>query len=244
MFKALFALILFFPLLFVYTKLAGPFPFSVTSTTTTKNESFTVQGEGKALVKPDIARVSVGVTSNGATVKEAQNQLNASINKVSDAIKKLDIESKDVQTTNYSIYPQSDYRQGGVPKIIGYQANTNLSIVVRNIDKANDVLDAATANGANQIGGISFDVDDKTKPQNEARVKAVAEAKKKAQMAAQTAGFRLGKIVNYSEDVGGIPRPPYLGIAKTADSVASRATNVEVGSSEITVTVNLSYEIF
>ncbi len=233
----------FFLLLFAYTKLAGPIPFSVTSVTTQKTDTFTVTGEGKVEMKPDIATTTVGVQAQGATVKAVQQELNSKINQVSAAVKKISVADKDIQTTNYSISPTYDYREP-TQKILGYSASTQLMIKSRNLDKINEVIDAATGAGANQVGGISFDVDDKTKAENEAREKAVADAKRKAETAAKAAGFSLGKIINYNENLGlyGGPMPMYAK-AEGAMSVDRAPTQVEQGSSEVTVSVSLSYEI-
>ena len=209
---------------------------------TAKSETFNVTGEGTATVKPDIAIINAGVTSQGPTVKAAQDQLNTSINKVSEAIKKLGIEGKDIQTTNYNINPDIDF-QSGTQRITGYNASTNLTIKVRKIDLANEVIDAATANGANQVGGIRFDVDDKSKVQDEARKKAVESAKRKAENAAKIAGFSLGRLVNYSEGFNGGPRPLPVGLNAVESAAKVSDTSIQPGSSEIKVTVTLSYEI-
>lgn len=232
----------FFVLLFVYTKLAGPLPFSVSSVTTAKTDTFNVSAEGVVEAKPDIALLNVGIQAQGNTVKNAQDQINLSINKVSDAVKKLGIDEKDIKTANYNINPTYDY-QASTQRITGYTASTNLSIKVRNIDLVNQVIDTATANGANQVGGVSFDVDDKTKAENEARTKAVAAAKKKAEDAARIAGFKLGRMVNYSENFTPDIRPLPM-MAAGAPGAVQKDTAVEPGSSEITVSVTLSYEIF
>lgn len=242
-FNSPFAWILtFFILLFVYTKLVGPIPFSVNSITTIKSTTFDVTGEGKVTAIPDLALINVGVSASALTVKEAQDQLNKNINKVSDAIKKLGIDSKDIQTTNYNINPDYDFSLG-TQKIKGYSANTNLSIKVRQIDKANDVIDQATANGANQVGGISFDVDDKSKFEDQARQQAVGEAKKKAENAAKIAGFRLGRIINYSENQSGFFRPVPMMARLDMKAEGGAPTEVEPGSTDITVSITLSYEI-
>lgn len=238
--------LVFFVLLFIYTKLVGPIPFSVNSVSTNKNDTFNVSGEGKVLANPDVAIVTVGVVANGSSVKAAQDQMNLSINKVTDAIKSQGVDQKDIQTTNYSINPNYDYNSG-TQRITGYQANTNLSIKVRDINKVNDVIDQATRNGANQVGGVVFDVDNKTALQNEAREKAVADAKSKAEAAANIAGFRLGNIVNYNENFGGVVPP--MPVANRAFGIGSAEdaklqTSVEPGSSEIIVSVTLSYEIY
>lgn len=235
-------IIFFFLALFAYTKLAGPIPFSVTSVTTTKTDTFSVTGEGKVMVAPDIAVVNAGVQAQGPTVKTAQDQLNRAINAVSDAVKKLGIDNRDIQTTNYTISPTYDYNSGR-QRITGYQASSTLAIKIRDIDRANSVIDAATAAGANQVGGVSFDVDDKTKAQNEARQKAVAQAKQKAKDAARIAGFTLGRIINYSENFGGEPRPMPLMAKAEGLGGAGVPTQIEPGSSEVSVTVTLSFEI-
>lgn len=232
---------IFLILLFTFTKIFGPIPFSVNSVTTTKSTTFDVTGEGKVTASPDIALVSVGTGANGSTVKVAQDQINSTINKVSEAIKKLGVDSKDIKTQSYNINPTYDF-QSGSQRITGYSANTNLQIKVRQLDKVNAVIDTATQNGANQVGGVGFDVDNKTKLENEAREKAVEDAKEKAENAARIAGFKLGRIINYSENFGAFPRPIPLpaGVELKAQGAP---TQVEPGSSEITVTVILSYEI-
>ncbi|MDP3974014.1 MAG: SIMPL domain-containing protein [Candidatus Daviesbacteria bacterium] len=231
----------FFTLLLIYTKLVGPIPFSVTSVTTQKSTTFDVTGEGKVDAQPDIATVTVGIQANGSTVKVAQDQINTTINNISKAIKDLGVDQKDVQTTNYNINPNYDFREG--QRITGYSASTNLQIKVRQIDNINSVIDTATTNGANQVSSISFDVDDKIKLQNEAREKAVADAKSKAENAAKIAGFRLGKIINYSENFGGYPIPIPLRSELAVGQAEVPTTQIEPGSAEITVNVNLSYQI-
>lgn len=232
----------FFTLLFLFTKLFGPIPFSVNSVTTTKTDTFNVTGEGRVTVKPDMALVTAGIQANGPTVTGVQEQINTVINKVSSSVKELGVDPKDIQSRNYSINPDYDY-SAAPQKIKGYSASTNLSIKVRQIDKVNQVIDAATNSGANQVGGVSFDVDDKTSAENEARTKAVDEAKRKARDAAKVAGFRLGKIVNYSENLPSSTRPVYMLNAAASKASGDTSTQVEPGSTDVSITVTLSFEI-
>jgi len=237
------SLIVFFVSLFLYTKFAGPVPFSITNVTSNKSEAFTVTGEGKVSVKPDIATVNVGVQATGTTVKDVQDNLNKNINAVSAAVKKLGIDEKDIKTSNYNMYPDYDYT-GPRQKILGYQASSNLTIKVRDIEKANSVVDAATVAGANTVGGISFDVDDKTKAEDEARKLAVVDAKAKAGQAAATAGFTLGKIINYQESTGGNRIYPMYAKADSLPVTGGGApTELNTGSTDIQLTVTLSYEV-
>lgn len=227
---------IFFLILFLYTKIAGPLPFSVNSVTTTKSTTFDVVGEGKVTATPDSSNVSAGVSATGATVPQVQNQINSIINKISSSVKNLGIDSKDIKTANYNINPTYNESQ----KITGYSANTTLTIKVRNVKKIGQVIDTATSAGATNVTNLGFEVADKTVFENQARKLAVEDAKKKAQSAADIAGFRLGRIINYSENFGGIPQP----VALSAESKTGQTpTNLEPGQEEIQITVTLSYEI-
>ena len=231
----------FFLAFFAYTKLFGPLPLTVNNVNTNKNDIFAVTGEGKVVVKPDIAYVTVGFEASGTSVKEVQTQANAVNQKIVTALKKVGVEEKDIKTTSYNIQPTFDWGSGR-QKITGYTANTSLQVKVRDIDRVNEVIDGATAAGANQVGGVTFDVDDKSQYEEAARKEAVAEAKKKAQDAAKAAGFRLGKMINYSEtSTGYLPRPVNYAAGEAVKLDSAVSTQVQTGSTEIKITVTLSY---
>ncbi len=214
--------------LFAYGKLGPGIP--ITSVVTQKQDLFTVSGEGKVTVVPDTAIVELGVTAQQSTVKAAQSQANTVINKITDELKKLGVDAKDITTSNYSIYPQYDYQAGN--RLTGYQVNASLTITVRDIDKVSQVIDQATAAGANTVGGIQLTVDDAREKEllQQAREEAVKEAKAKAESLARTAGITLGKIVNVQEaEVGG-------------PIVFAKPTQIEPGSTDITSSVTLFYE--
>lgn len=238
------SLLVFFVFLFAFTKILGPIPFDITQVTTSKTDAFTVTGEGKIEVKPDIAIVRVGVLANGTTVKAAQDELNKNINKVTEGLFSLSsirIDEADVKTENYNITPNIDYKDVN-KAITGYQASSNIVVKVREVDRADDIVDVATSYGANQVGGIQFEVDNKNDALNKARELAVSDAKKKAEDAARIAGFKLGKVINYSESEGGDWPIPMM--SKDQDLRANVApTQVQPGTNEIVVTVSLSYEI-
>lgn len=232
-----------FVFLFLFIKVVGPIPFTVNSVNTQKTDTFNVTGEGKVSVKPDVATVIVGITSNGSTVQVVQEQINITINKISEAIKSLGVAEKDIKTTSYNINPNYDY-SSSTQQITGYSASTNLMVKVRKLDTVNNIIDASTKNGANTVSGVNFEVDDKEKAQNEAREKAVAEAKEKAADAAKIAGFKLGKIINYQENNNLLPRVfPGIAYAAMETKDVAAPTQIEPGSTDITISVTLSYEI-
>jgi len=236
------AIVVFFLCLFAFSKLVGPIPLSLSSVVTQKTDTFTVQGEGKVSLTPDIATVHVGVVAEGATIKRVQDELNSKMNAISTAVKRLGVDAKDIQTSGYNISPEYDYEES-TPRIVGYQARSRLTIKVRKLENANGVIDASSANGANQISGISFDVDDKTAAENKARELAVSDAKSKAKAAAKAAGFKLGRVINYSEGGGAGPIPFVMDKMMLETAGDGVPTQVEPGTTELSVTVNLSYEI-
>lgn len=132
--------VVFFALLFVYSKIGGPIPLSVNSVVTQKMDAFTVSGEGKVSISPDMAVVTVGVQTTGNTVKATQDDLNRRINAVSEAVKRLGISDADIQTSNYSIYPDYDF-QAPLQRITGYNASSNLVINIKDLDITNDVIE-------------------------------------------------------------------------------------------------------
>ena len=228
-------LILFFAILFIFTKIIGPIPFSIDSVTTTKSTTFDVTAEGKTQVKPDVSKVSAGVSATGSTTGEVQNKIDSIISKVSQEVKKLGIDEKDIKTANYNINPTYDERGS----IKGYSGNTTLTIKVKEIGRVNSVIDSAVSSGATNVNNLGFEVGDREKYENEARSQAVMKAKKKAEDAAEIAGFRLGKIINYSENFGDVGRPIPLSLEAREEA----ATPIEPGTEEIKVTITLSYEI-
>lgn len=242
---AFLVIIFFFLAASIYSKFGNPLPFSVNSNVTNKTDIFTVTGEGTLSIQPDIAYVNVGIQKTASTVKQIQLQTNEAMDKIISGLKTVGIDSKNIKTSNYSINPTYDWTSG-TQKITGYSADTQLKIKITDIDKINQVIDSATTNGANQVNNVSFDVDNRDAAEETARKDAVAQANNKAKAAAEAAGFKLGKIISYSESSNdnNFVRPVTYSL-KTASGVADEAvaTNLQTGSEEIKIVVAISYQI-
>lgn len=239
------ALILFaFISLFVYTKLAGPIPFFINSVQTTKSDVFHVDGVGKAVAVPDTAAISAGVTKTAATVADAQSQTNTVVKNMLDSLKALGIETKDIQTTNYSVNPNYDFSTGK-QTITGYTVVQNISVKIKPLDKVNKAVDTLTANGANLIGQVSFGFSDDMKKdlENQARQNAVANAKQKAQSLASASGIHLGKVIDVIENANQQVIQPMALNAMKAGTAASDTT-VTPGENTVSLTVTLSYQTY
>jgi uncharacterized protein len=227
--------------LLIYTKVFGPIPFSINSTTTTKANLFTVSGVGEAAGIPDTAKISIGITKTAQTVESAQSQTNSAANKIIEDLKNIGISDKDIKTTNYSVNPNYDFRNGS-QNITGYTVSQNLQVNVSPIDRANQAIDISVNNGANLIGGINFTFNDKTKKdlERKARTDAVKKAKEKAQELSQATGIRLGKIVDVQESQGFNP----VSVRTFALDSTDENTNLQPGENTISLTLTLSYETF
>lgn len=227
----------------LYFRFVGPIPFSVTQTTVEKVATFDVSAEGKITAIPDTAEINLGIQISKPTVEAAQREANETIDKITSQIKKLGIEEKYLKTTNYSVYPNYDYRAG--QRIVGYNVNITLRVKVKDFDKINQVIDAATTLGANQIGQLNFTIDEEKLEQlkMEARKQAIEKAKKKAKEIASAGGLRLGRIVNISENVASpLPQTQYMLEKAVGGEEPQPSTQIQPGESEITISVTLSYE--
>lgn len=203
-----------------------------------------VTAEGKINVKPDIAIVNLSVVTQADTVKAVTREGNEKMNAIIAAVKKLDIDEKDITSTQYNLYPQYFYPEDKKRKLSGYNLNQALRIKVRDLTIVEDVLDGGIAAGANQIGQLSFDIDDPSEIKKEAREMAFAIAKEKAEDMAKAAGVKLGRVVTFSE--GSSYRPPaYANFAMDSmiKSESVGGAGIEAGSTDINVNVNITYEI-
>jgi uncharacterized protein YggE len=207
-------------------------------------DTLSVSGVAKLSVKPDIARITIGVISTGSNVAATQKQNTDKMNAITSAIKGFGVKDDDIQTSNYNIYPQYDYADGR-QTLRGYQVSQQLSVKVRDLEKIGDILAKSGELGSNQVGGVSFEVDDTTAIQKQARDKAIADAKEKAQVLAKSLGVQLGKVVSFSEDYGSSPVPMlYNSYNKVMDEAAGApAPDIQSGSMDVSKSVSITFEI-
>ncbi len=228
--------------LFIVQSLNIAYP--VTITTKAAPQDLAVVGEGKVTVVPDTATVTVGiVVSNAKTVDAAQQNLNTANNNIVVAMEKLGIAKTDIKTSNYSINPDYSYTNG-TNQITGYSGNASLTVTVKDTKILPQVITEATKAGANQVGDPQYAVDSPEKFREEARNKAIANAKEEAQKLAQNLGIKLGKVINIVESQPNTPMPMFYQVdaLKTASSAEITPPTIEAGSQEITSTVTLYFE--
>ncbi|MFA6304371.1 MAG: SIMPL domain-containing protein [Patescibacteria group bacterium] len=210
--------------------------------------SFTA--DAKVFAKPDIAQIQLAVkTERSKDAVTAVKNNTAKMNAVTDKLKELGIEDKDVKTTNYNLSPEYDYTINvGRSTLAGYSVYQEVTVKIRDLDKVGTIIEAATSAGSNQVGGISFTIDDLTEIKKQARAEAIAKAKEQAKSMAELTGIKLGKLVNVYENTGS-PMPYYdngIYSAKTmgmGGAELSVAPTIQTGENEVRVEITLSYEV-
>ena len=235
------------------------------NTEPTSFRSFSATGSGKATAIPDVARFTARVITEGDTnLGNSQSKNTEKINAIIAFVKTKNVEPKDIKTQSYSVDPRYQYFDctapapvdgGGQsvkpcppPQIVGYTVNQSIETTVRekNFGSIGALLSGVVQNGANSVSQLSFEVDDPTAVQGQARAQAIEKAKAKALQIAQAGGFSLGRLLSIDE---GYSPEPYYDRASFAAPTAyfgaeqKSAPTIEPGSQDVTVDVTLKYEI-
>lgn len=206
----------------------------------------TVSGIGRATVTPDRFTFSVGVQTVAATVDDAVSENNRKVAAVIAALKKAGAQDKDIQTSQFNIYPQQDYQQGKLPRILGYQVSNNINVRSEKVGDAGRLLGIAVAAGVNHSSGINFEVSDPSRGRDQGLRAAFEDARAKAALLAQAAGRTLGRAVTISEGVRHEePRPEVMmrTMATAEGRVASADVPVESGTQEVGYMVTATFEL-
>lgn len=223
--------------------LAACTPGTVTMQPAALQRTITVSGTGMVTLTPDIAYVSIGVHAADDSARVAINANNTKAENVINTIKSFGIEERDIQTTNFSVYPQQVYDDNYNVVGVTYAVDNTVYVTVRNLDTLGELLDAAVQAGANSIGGISFDVADRTEAVSQARLAAVENARRQADELAAATEVTIGAVqtISYYDSTPVAYDYPRSGNAPMADMVAS--VPVQSGTMQITTTVTIVYEI-
>jgi uncharacterized protein YggE len=197
-----------------------------------------VTGEATVSVPPDQAQIDGGVTSDAKTAREASDANNAAMGKVLLALKGAGIDEKDYQTSRLSLQPQYAPNRSGPSPVVGYRASNRVTVKLRDVTKVANIIDVLVGAGANELGGINFVVSQASKLLDDAREKAIADARRKAEIYAKAAGVTLGEPLSISEE-GSAP-PVFRG--KMMAPMAAGAA-VAQGEETLSVTVSVSWAI-
>ena len=208
-----------------------------------QERTITLDATAKVTATPDIAMTSIGMVSTGATVAVAQEANTAVMNTLTTRLAELGISSEDMQTANYNIYPQYNYTSEEGRLLEGYEVSQNVTIKIRDLEKANQVIALAGEVGANSVSGLEFTIDDRDVYLEQARMDALKKVYAKAQALSQSLGVRIVGIVFYGEyeTTGG---SPYKYDQMAYGMGGEDATlDIQSGSMDVEMNVNITFEI-
>ena len=210
------------------------------------SRTITVSAEGKTVVLPDIASFYFSVVNEGSDPEKIAEKNNVVINEALGFVKEEGVEDKDIKTTGYDLSPRYEYDEKRKTSFIsGYRLTQTVTVKIRDFTKISKILGVLPGFGINQIGSLSFSVDEPDVYLNEAREQAFKKARAKAEAMARQNGTKIKRVVTFSEFGGGYPPIPIFAKAEIGgfggDVVAPR---IEPGSQEVAVNVSVTYEIW
>ena len=207
-------------------------------------ESVSVTGTGKVSLVPDRFTFQVGVQTNAPTVEDAVGENNRRVAAVIAALKKAGATEKDIRTEGFNIWPQQDYQEGRLPRVLGYQVNNNITVRSNKIEDAGRLLGVAISAGVNTSSGLQFQVSDPAAGRDQGLKSAFNDARAKAVLLAQAAGRTLGRAIVISEGVQHpAPPQPMMRQAMAESRIATANVPVEAGTEELTFTVSVTFEL-
>ncbi|PVM93518.1 hypothetical protein DDF62_00160 [Caulobacter radicis] len=204
--------------------------------------TFNLSASGETAIAPDMATITLGVQTEGASAAAALSANGTAMNKVIAALKKAGVAERDIQTSNLNVNPQYVYEQNQPPRLTGYQASNQVTILARDLSKLGQTVDAAASAGANTVSGISFGLQNPQKAEDEARIKAVAALKAKSDLYARATGYKVVRLVSLNEAGGYTPSPQPVPMFAMAKREMADSTAISGGELKVRVEVSATYE--
>ena len=202
-----------------------------------------VSATGEVTRVPDLAIISAGVQTLLPTATAAIEENATRMERVRAALKRAGIEDKDIQTSSISLNPEYQYDQNRPPRLTGYRATNTVNVRFRDLKRTGAILDALVAEGANQINGPNLTVDRPEEAYDEARIKAIANGRARADLYARALGKRVVRLISVSEGSGMHVPPPMPMVAMMAERGAAADTKTDPGTQQRQVNVSMSFEL-
>jgi len=200
-----------------------------------------VDGSGTVSTAPDIADIITGVTNRADTAREALDANNAAMERLIKALSKADIDKRDIRTSGFKVSPHYEYiKTTRQRRLAGYQATNQVTVTVRDLKRIGRVIDDVVTAGSNQVRGIQFRVSEPDRLLDQARKKAFADAKRRAELYADAADVDLGKVLHIQERGARVPQPRMLA---TSAMKEARDVPVSPGTQELSVNVSVRFEL-
>ena len=202
-----------------------------------------VSATGEVTRVPDIAIISAGVQTLQPTATAAIDENAARMERVRAALKRAGIDDRDIQTSSINLNPEYQYDQNRPPKLTGYRATNTVNVKFRDLKRTGAILDALVAEGANQINGPNLSIDKPESALDEARTKAIANGRARADLYARALGMRVVRLISVSEGGGYNVPPPMPMVAQMAERSAGADSKIDPGTQQLQVNISMSFEL-
>jgi uncharacterized protein YggE len=191
---------------------------------------------------PDVAIISAGVVTRSASATAAISENATRMERVREALKRAGIADRDIQTSNISLNPEYRYQENQPPQLTGYTASNTVNVRFRDIRNTGRILDALVAQGANQINGPNLTIDKPEAALDEARTKAIAAGRARAELYARALGMRVVRLLSVSES-GGFTNPLPMVMMRAERGGVAADSKIDPGEQQVQVTVAMSFEL-
>jgi hypothetical protein len=202
-----------------------------------------ISATGEVTRVPDVAVITAGVVSRSATAAAALQDTANRMQRVLAALKRAGVEDRDIQTSSISLNPEYRYENNQPPQLTGYSASNQVTIRFREIRNSGKILDALVAQGANQINGPSLTIDKPEAALDEARAKAIAIGRGRAELYARSLGLRVVRVVSVNESGGSYPVPPPMPMYARAEMAQVADSKIMPGEQKLQVNLAMTFEL-
>ena len=202
-----------------------------------------ISAVGEVTRVPDLAIISAGVQTLQPTATGAIEENATRMERVRAALKRAGIADKDIQTSSISLNPEYRYVENQPPRLTGYRATNTVNVKFRDLKRTGAILDALVAEGANQINGPNLTIDKPDEAYDEARVKAIAAGRARAELYARALGKRVVRLISVSESGGYSAPPPMPYMRDMAQASVASKTEIDPGTQQLQVSLAMSFEL-
>ena len=221
---------------------SAPAQQAVTAVPMLSGTRLDISATGEVTRVPDVAIISAGVQTLQPTATAAIEENAARMERVRAALKRAGIEDKDIQTSSISLNPEYQYDQNQPPRLTGYRASNSVNVRFRDLKRTGTILDALVAQGANTISGPNLTIDKPEAALDEARAKAIANGRARAELYARALGMQVVRLLSVSES-GGYAVPPPMPVVMMAQERGMADTKIDPGTQQLQVSLAMSYEL-
>ncbi len=201
-----------------------------------------ISATGEVTRVPDLAIISAGVVTRASSARSALQQAANKMARVRAALTRAGVADRDIQTSNINLNPDYAYENNRPPRLTGYNASNQVTVRFRDIANAGEILDALVAEGANSINGPTLTIDRPEAALDEARTRAIAAGRSRAELYARGMGLRVVRVVAVSESGGSYPVPPPMPMMR-AEAASDASTRIDPGEQKLQVTLAMTFEL-